>query len=525
MMLAWICAGLIAGNPASDPTSPPDPAATYREVRDKAGRSPEEQVKLALWCEAHGLTAERLHHLTLAVLADPKNVAARGLMGLVSHEGRWRRPEAIADQARVDPILAEYELKRQKAAYTADAQWALGLWAGEHGLPEQAKAHLTAVIRLDPSREAAWKKLGYRRYEGRWRTDTQVAAEKAEIQAQERADHRWTPVLTRWKGWLEIADKRAEAESGLDGVTDPRAVASVVKVFGPGGPSQQVLAVRLLGQIDAPASSRALAMLATWGKSPDVRRAAAETLSHRDPREFLGLLIGRLRKPMRYEMGLNPNLAGPRFPYFAVEGENSITKINSTIAYEYPFYLQPGLLRRRRPAHAVRPLWHRAAQMYANSRNLGRCGLDAVSARLRELPRGEAASPRRPAHSLSPGRLIDPANAMVYQATYAASVRDAQIAQILNQGPNMGPNFVAQTSALMGQIDAYNASVRRTKKTRSSTLRSRHDHRPNSPRRPGGLERSGGSTPWAIPTSRSPIRQRRSRRSSTPSSHASPPGR
>ena len=167
MLALLACSALLAvgsRRPAADRRPPGLPGG-----QGQAGRSPEAQVRLALWCEAHGLTAERLHHLTLAVLADPKNAAARGLMGLVSHDGRWQRPEVVADRAKADPALAEYEAKRLKAAYTADAQWALGVWCDEHGLKEQAKAHLTAVIRLDPSREAAWKKLGYRRYDGRWR--------------------------------------------------------------------------------------------------------------------------------------------------------------------------------------------------------------------------------------------------------------------------------------------------------------------------------------------------------------------
>ena len=170
MTFAWICAALLAAAPASDPASdpaqPPDPALSYRELRDKAGRSPEEQVRLALWCETHNLPAERLHHLTLAVLADPRNAVARALMGLVARDGRWLRPEAVADRLKADPdraaTLAEYEARRQRAAYTADGQWALGVWADEQGLAEQARAHLTAVTRLDPSRDAAWKRLGFK---------------------------------------------------------------------------------------------------------------------------------------------------------------------------------------------------------------------------------------------------------------------------------------------------------------------------------------------------------------------------
>ena len=46
---------------------------------------------------------------------------------------------------------------------------------------------------------------------------------------------------------------------------DPRAVPSIWKVFVLGGPADQERAVRLLAQIDAPASSRALASLAVIG--------------------------------------------------------------------------------------------------------------------------------------------------------------------------------------------------------------------------------------------------------------------
>ncbi len=56
-----------------------------------------------------------------------------------------------------------------------------------------------AVTQLDPRREAAWKKLGYVKHDGRWMTPAQVAAEKAETDAQRKADARWRPLLQKWK--------------------------------------------------------------------------------------------------------------------------------------------------------------------------------------------------------------------------------------------------------------------------------------------------------------------------------------
>jgi hypothetical protein len=265
-------------------------------------------VRLALWCEAHGLTAERLHHLTLAVLADPKNAAARGLMGLVSHNGRWQRPEAVADKVKADADLAarlaEYNGRRAKAPDTAEAQWRLALWCEENGLKPEATAHLTAVVRLDPSHENAWKRLGCKKYGGRWLNDAAIAAEKADAEAQKQADKKWKPLLERYRDALRGKDeaKRAEAEKALDELTDPRASRWVWVSFATAGAWGQAVAVRVLGQIDAAPASRALALLSVFGETAEVRRAATETLKQRDPREFAGLLIGLLQDEIKYEV-------------------------------------------------------------------------------------------------------------------------------------------------------------------------------------------------------------------------------
>ena len=46
----------------------PEDLAAYRSAQSQAGRNADAQIKLALWCEAHGLKTERLRHLALAVL-------------------------------------------------------------------------------------------------------------------------------------------------------------------------------------------------------------------------------------------------------------------------------------------------------------------------------------------------------------------------------------------------------------------------------------------------------------------------
>ncbi|MBX6316100.1 MAG: HEAT repeat domain-containing protein [Isosphaeraceae bacterium] len=321
--LALLCAGLLAADPPATQGPSAADLKVYEAAKTAARSDPDAQVRLALWCEAHGLQAERLKHLALAVLADPTHAAARGLMGLVQDAGKWRRPEQVAERVQADAklaaALAEYHEKRAKTPHKADDQWKLALWCEQHGLKAEAKAHLTAVVRLDPKREAAWKRLGYKKHEGRWLTDEQVAAAKAEREAQEKADRHWKPRLEALKARLEKKDKQAEAEADLTRVTDPRAVPSIIRVFGTSKAEDQARAVQLLGQIDAPAASRALAALALFSKSEEVRRRATETLRQRDPREFADLLIALLRDPIKYEV---KRVGGPGSPgVLLVEGK------------------------------------------------------------------------------------------------------------------------------------------------------------------------------------------------------------
>jgi Pretoxin HINT domain/HEAT repeats len=76
-------------------------------------------------------------------------------------------------------------------------------------------------------------------------------------------------------------------------------------------PANQAVAVGLLGRIDSPAASKALALLAIHARSPEVRRAAAENLDRRDRREFLDVLIAAVRDPIKYEVRL---VGGPGSP-------------------------------------------------------------------------------------------------------------------------------------------------------------------------------------------------------------------
>jgi hypothetical protein len=297
---------MMLASPGDGPATSNDIRAEYDTLNKQARRDADARVRLALWCERHGMLAERSEQLALAVFADPKNTLARALLGQVRYGDRWVKADHMVDQsADHAAILAEYKEKRAKTEFDAGSQAMLAEWCERHGLTAEARAHWKTVVRIDPSRDAVWRKLGYKKHQGRWLSDEQLSTEQAELKAQARADRDWQPRLLKIVEQLKKERERATAEKSLAAISDPRAVPSIWRIFVTKGAEGQEIAVRLFGQIDAVAASQALGAMSVHGANAEVRRTAAENLRRRDRREYLHLLIGEVRKPLKYE--LRPN--------------------------------------------------------------------------------------------------------------------------------------------------------------------------------------------------------------------------
>ena len=311
---------------------------TYEALKAKAGKDAQAQVKLALWCEAHDLNGERVKHLAQAVLSDPKNVTARGLLGLIAVGSRWETVERAHERIKADDAQvakrAEYQERRAKltndeiryqqaadllekkgdhqAAYSARlasnrrlaaAHVELGMWCDRNGLAPEATAHFTMAVHLDPYRDSNWKHLGYVKRNGRWTGREQAADDDRNEREQKQANRYWEPLLKKWTAWLGDKRHRAEAENLLATVLDRRAVPSILKLFPIDRPeADQLHRVRLLCQIDDPSSSRAIASQAVQSSFESVRRAAIDALKKRPSRDYAGNLVEMIHGTVRYKV-------------------------------------------------------------------------------------------------------------------------------------------------------------------------------------------------------------------------------
>lgn len=307
------------------PSSDTPAKAAYNSAAAAAGKNASAQVRLALWCEAHGLTAERLEHLSRAILDQPSNALARGLLGFVRYQGEWERPDTVAQKLQDDSqhqrVVREYLKRRAATPDTAKAQMDLAAWCAANHLKDEALAHYQTAARLDPSRDAAWRSLGYKKHGNRWVKPEQVAAEKQEAIRQKQADKHWRTKLAKLRDDLRSKDaaKRSRAERAIGEVTDSRAVPSIWAVFVTGGVRHQLAAIKLFGQIDGPSASNALAAMAILSPWAEVRTRATETLLRRDPRDVVGRLIGLIHNPYKYEVRRSGSLGSPGELF--VEGE------------------------------------------------------------------------------------------------------------------------------------------------------------------------------------------------------------
>jgi tetratricopeptide (TPR) repeat protein len=286
----------------------PDELARYDAASEKAAGNGAAQVKLALWCDAHGLATERAEHLRKAIANDPSNVLAHALLGHLAYRKVWDSIDVVAKSIQNDPAerarLAEYVERRARTLDTADSQLELAVWCDKKGLKDHAFTHYNEVLRLDSGQDAVWRRLGYKKQGGQWVKPDLLAADKQDADRQRKADKQWKSRLERIRDGLDSKDRTGRAKPDVDvaDVKDARAVPMIWAVLLRGGEKSQLAAVTMLAGIDTRTASNALGALAVYSQSAVVRGRAVDELKKRDQRDFVGKLISLVQKPFEYEV-------------------------------------------------------------------------------------------------------------------------------------------------------------------------------------------------------------------------------
>ena len=227
-------------------------------------------------------------------------------------------PEAGAEEGR-DEALARYSEQKEKTPETAAAQWKLGLWCEQNGLA--AEAYVAFLGRRAARPKARGGLAEARVQEARRPVDDRRAdrrgqgAEEGRARSGRRGSRRSTRTST---GPTGPRSRRRPGPRSTRSPTRRRSRRSIASSAA-GASATRRSPIQVLGQIDKPVASKVLAVLAVYGKTPEVRRRATETLRGGEPEEFLDLLVGLMIDPLKYEV---KPVGGPGSPgVLFVEGE------------------------------------------------------------------------------------------------------------------------------------------------------------------------------------------------------------
>lgn len=246
--------------------------------------------------------ADTLHgeRLAAALAESPNDPAVRGAAGQLRRGARWVDYDTLVAEARSDRRLAEYRRRRTAAEPSVVGQLALADWCRAQRLPAQERAHLAAVVDLDPDHAAARQRLGDIREGDRW-----VPAEEA---SQRRDDAAATAeAIRRHRRALESLGRQLGAGTMAhdDGVArlarfrSPAGIVAMEAFLSTVNEPAARCVVAALADDDSPAASASLARHAVAARWPEVRREAATQLARRDLQASVPLLLEAFASPWK----------------------------------------------------------------------------------------------------------------------------------------------------------------------------------------------------------------------------------
>jgi hypothetical protein len=265
----------------------------------------------ALAKEAQGTASTRSADLQAALEKSPDYAPARWHLGFVKHNEQWRKYDDAARIAAGDTTRAAYRRLRDKAPNTVAGQVELARWCLEKKLLPEARAHYTRVVELSPDHAEAREKLGFRRVDGVWLNQREVA-EGRERAAKAVADmNEWRPKLeTLRKQFLSSNAKASEqAESQIRAIHVPAAIPAIEVVLCSHNEQTAQIALTTLSGMTTTEASVALARQALFSPWLFVRQAAVERLQGRDVDHFAPVLLAELHTPIQTRTEL---FRGPR---------------------------------------------------------------------------------------------------------------------------------------------------------------------------------------------------------------------
>ena len=212
--IAWgvMAAAFAAGWPWNLPVQ----AATKADQARTAAKLVQETLER----EAKEGVDDRAELLRPVIEQSPNCEAVRWQSGFLydPKQKEWLRWDEAEQRAGADKQLATYRQTRSNRADTIDGQLSLARWCLSRKLEDQARAHLTRVLELNPDQVEARNLLGYRFINGTWISERDMAEAKERVRKASADLANWMPRLEKLHDQLGEKQKAAgQCEAGTGG--------------------------------------------------------------------------------------------------------------------------------------------------------------------------------------------------------------------------------------------------------------------------------------------------------------------
>jgi hypothetical protein len=231
---------------------------------------------------------------------------ARWAAGYVSDGDDWQPYDAEVAHVASDAAWQEYQVRRGTSALSPQLHLDLAQWCGEHGLRDQERAHLWALLVANPRQPRLWQRLGYSHVDGEWLTEQDERDRKQRRQQIEKDYRVW---LTKAKSLAKrLSDPatpvQTTAREQLLAITDIAALPALESVLAPASQDAALDFVNWARKLNRVETTMALARQAVINDWEPVRGMAIEALRGRRFDHYVPILVRSLHETINHEIDL-----------------------------------------------------------------------------------------------------------------------------------------------------------------------------------------------------------------------------
>lgn len=275
------------------PTNATEPDVDAKQKHEKA----QQLLDKALYEEIYGNRDERDALLDQASKVAPDYAPVQWQKGKVFDGKEFIDVKDAIEKIASNPVIQKYQELRGNMEFNIENNLVLAQWCEKNKLPLQGRAHLAAVLRIDPENEQAHMLLGDTRVNGRWMSQAEMLDSLQRIEADFNSLNAWQKRLLQIQKQFVSKDPvaRNSAKLALAAIDDPSVIMPLELIFSSMSEQAALAVVEKVADFDDDQAAQSLSRHAVFSPWKSVRDQACVALRNYDHFAFVPSMLSALR--------------------------------------------------------------------------------------------------------------------------------------------------------------------------------------------------------------------------------------